>query len=143
MLSGEVVGPTNSSGIVCFTDLKILASTSNSVYIIFYVDGQVGTSWQPYINSFEFSNVTVPILILPIKMRDTGDDAMVMMITREPSKFVKEGEDFPVQPAFRLFYKNTMSPVTGVGCVALVNSKNDGVYPKGYRLTFNCIFILI
>ena len=142
MLSGDVSLPSDENGIAIFPNLTILASTNDRVFLVFCVDGVVEMSWPDILQDYIFDKPKNPVFTAPITMSNPGNVDSFILMTRMPSLSVIEGEDFPIQPALKLLNSLTGAPISGVGCVAYLDGKNNDIYPRGYKFSLKSIKIL-
>lgn len=90
-----------------------------------------------------YSNTyTAPHIYRPIIMRNPGGVNATVLFTRPPSLSVTEGDELQDQPAIKLFGSSTGKPISGVGCIAVINGKNEDIYPKRYVFSEFCNFSL-
>ena len=101
------------------------------------------TEYSPEFQDLLYSNAfTAPHLYRPIIMKFPGGGTNGMVVfTSPPSLNVTEGEEFDEQPSVMLFNPSSGKPISGVGCVAVINGKNDDIYPKGYVFSEYCTFL--
>jgi hypothetical protein len=102
----------------------------------------VAYPWQNEVNDYLFPLTKLPPrLVLPITMESTEKEAMNVLVYKEPSLNVYEGEEFPDQPLIRLLYLYSGNPVVGVSCVALLNGKSNDTFPRGFRTLLDGIIL--
>ena len=134
-LSGDVSLPSDDNGIAVFPNLTVLASTNDRVFLVFCVDGVMEQSWPDELQDYIFEKPKNPVYTAPITMSNPGNVQSTILIAREPSLSVVEGEELANQPVIRLVNSLTGAPISGVGCIAYIDGKNEDVYPRGYRLS--------
>ncbi len=132
-LEGERSAASDSEGVATFSNLTVVASTSEAVYIVFVVDAAVTCAWQDYAQSKLEISLGLPIYIGTIFMENGLHN--VTLVT-PPSTVAIEGEALAQQPRLRVL-DTSGNPVSGVGCVAVLDSRNGKKYPAGYAIGKN------
>ena len=59
-----------------------------------------------------------------------------MNIAIKPSLNVTEGLELDQQPELKLVNRSNGLPVSNYSCIAFLNGKDQDIYPKGYRVTY-------
>ena len=92
-------------------------------------------SWPDELQDYLFDKPKNPVYTAPITMNNPGKVQSTILIAREPSLSVVEGEELANQPVIRLINSLTGAPISGVGCIAYIDGNNEEIYPRGYRLS--------
>lgn len=75
-------------------------------------------------------------------LNPNGVNASILML-KDPSLTVREGDILPKQPAIKLVNTQTGEPISGVGCMASIIGINDDIYPRGYEFNLYCNIVRI
>ncbi len=103
------------------------------MYLLFVVDAAVTCAWQQYPQTKLDLSVGFPIYTSAIFM-ETGTH--VVTLVSPPSTAATEGQTFDQQPTLRVLDQDG-NPVSGVGCIATIDTRNGKRYPAGYMLGKN------
>ncbi|KAJ6242881.1 hypothetical protein M0813_02731 [Anaeramoeba flamelloides] len=99
LLDNNIAGPSDSDGIVEFTDLTIIGGTTSYHFLSAYCENDLtkssGTEWVDY----NYGKQGDDTFIEPIKLKTQVSQ---VAIVQQPSGTIEEGKPFDVQPTIRV-----------------------------------------